>query len=407
MSGIGLRGVLRVPGVSRLLAAQTFTVFGDTALVLSLAVWTENRTGNSSAASMTIFAFLVGVVLAPSAGRFVSRHQPRWMMALSNLTAGGIVLLLLMAEHVPFWLVYPFAALYAFAGSIFAGVLVGYLREQVAEPLRVPVNAEFQSLQQVLRLVAPVAGVWLLETGGNGLVVFVVTGTLVVGAVLVLLCPDVDVPPEPALPGPRWGSYGLIWADRNLRRVSVLAVLGNGAQGFAQTLGFLVIQHSLHRSAGFIAVFVTIQSLAGIISTRIGAFRRITQPVRLVRIGLLLAGVGYAVLLLPGLYPVLGAFVIVGAGLPWVRIGYTSALQNYSTPATASRIALAGQSLLSLAQTAFIAVGALLGLFVDWWVLAVTMVVVFLTAAAIRGPATPPAPALPPTDPRPTEEVSR
>ncbi|MBG0566358.1 MFS transporter [Actinoplanes aureus] len=391
MNGKGLRTVLRVPGVPRLLAAQTFTVFGDTALVLTLAVWVENRTGNSSAASMTIFAFLVGVVLAPAAGRFVSRHQPRRMMALSNVTAAAIVLLLLLVDRGPIWLVYPLATLYAFAGSIFAGVLIGYLREQVAEPLRVPVNAEFQSLQQLLRLVSPVAGVWLLETGGTALIVLVVAGTLVAGAALVMLCPDVDVPPEPAHTG-RWGGYDLLWSDPALRRISLLTVAGNGAQGFAQTLGFLVIQNSLHRAASFIAVFVTIQSLAGILSTRIGAIRRITRPTLLVRIGLVLAGAGYTVLLLPGLYPALIAFVLVGAGLPWVRVGYTSALQQYSTPATANRIALAGQSLLSMAQTASIAVGALLGLFLDWRVLAASMVAVFLTAAAVREPALRPAP---------------
>ncbi|GIE30389.1 hypothetical protein Ait01nite_034340 [Actinoplanes italicus] len=377
--GTGLRTVLRVPGVPKLLTAQTFTVFGDTALILTLAVWVENRTGNSSAASMTIFAFAAGVVLAPSAGGLVARRAPRRMMALANLAATGVVLSLLAADHGPLWLVYPISALYAFTGSVSAGVLVGYLRELVPEPLRVPVNAEFQSLHQLLRLMSPVAGVWLLATGDITLVVLVVAASLVLGAALITLGPDVGVVPEPERRGR--GGYGVLWSDPELRRISLLAVAAGAAQGFAQTLGFLVIQHSLHRAAEFIAVFVTIQSVAGLLSTRIGAIRRIARPELLVTIGLLLAGAGYAVILLPGLSPPLAAFVLVGAGLPWIRIGYTSALQQRGTPATATGVALAGLSLLSLVQTTFIAVGALLGLFVGWRILAAAMVVVLLSAA--------------------------
>ncbi|MEU4623575.1 MFS transporter [Actinoplanes sp. NPDC023801] len=378
----GLRTVLRVPGVPRLLTAQTFTVFGDTALILTLAVWAGNRTGNSSAASMTIFAFAAGVVLAPAAGGFVARRAPRRMMASANLAAAGVVLSLAAADRGPFWLVYPASMLYAFAGSISAGVLVGYLRELVPTPLRIPVNAEFQSLHQLLRLMSPVAGVWLLGAGGMAIVVLVVAGSLVLGAALIMLGPDVGVPvePEPARRG-RTG-YRLLRSDPGLRGISLLVIAASAAQGFAQTLGFLVIEDSLHRTAGFIAVFVTIQSVAGVVGTRIGAIRRITRPVLLVRIGLLLTGCGYAVLLLPGLYPALTAFVLVGAGLPWIRIGYTSALQQHSTPGTAAGVALAGQSLQSLVQTTFIAAGALLGSYADWRVLATAMVIVLLAAAA-------------------------
>jgi MFS family permease len=374
----GLRTVLRVPGVPRLLTAQTFTVFGDTALILTLAVWVENRTGNSSAASMTIFAFAAGVVLAPSAGRLVTRHQPRRMMASANLAALGVVLALLPAAHGPLWLVYPLSTLYAFTGSISAGVLVGYLRAVVPEPLRVPVNAEFQSLHQLLRLTSPVAGVWLLGTGGITLVVLVVAGSLGLGAALVTLGPAVGVPPRS---GPRRrgrGGYGLLWSDTGLRGISLLVIAASAAQGFAQTLGFLVIEESLHRSADFIAVFVTIQSVAGLLSTRIGVIRRITRPEVLVRLGLLLVGAGYAVLLLPGFWPPLAAFVLVGAGLPWIRIGFTSALQRHDT---VSGVALAGLSLQSLVQTTFISVGAMLGLLLDWRILATAMVVVLLSAA--------------------------
>jgi hypothetical protein len=372
----GLRTVLRVPGVPRLLTAQMFTVFGDTALILTLAVWVENRTGNSSAASMTVFAFAAGVVVAPSAGRLVARREPRRMMASANLAATGVVLALLLAARGPFWLVYPLSMLYAFTGSISAGVLVGHLRAVVPEPLRVPVNAEFQSLHQLLRLMSPVAGVWLLGTGGITLVVLVVAGSLVLGAVLILLGPGAGVPPEPSRRGR--GGYGLLRSDPDLRRISLLVIAASAAQGFAQTLGFLVIQDSLHRTADFIAVFVTIQSVAGLLSTRIGVIRRIARPELLVRIGLLLAGAGYAVLLLPGLWPPLAAFVLVGAGLPWIRIGFTSALQRHDAT---SGVALAGLSLQSLVQTTFIAAGALLGLLADWRILATAMVAVLLCAA--------------------------
>jgi hypothetical protein len=384
VNSTGLRTVLRVPGVPRLLTAQTFTVFGDTALILTLAVWVENRTGNSSAASMTIFAFAAGMVLAPSAGRLLARHEPRRVMASANLAAGGVVLALLLAAHGPIWLVYPLSTLYAFAGSISAGVLVGHLRAVVPEPLRVPVNAEFQSLHQLLRLMSPVAGVWLLGTGGITLVAGLVAGSLVLGSALITLGPGAGQPPESAPRRRERGGYGLLWSDTALRRISLLVIAASAAQGFAQTLGFLVIQDSLHRSADFIAVFVTIQSVAGLLSSRIGVIRRITRPKLLVRIGLLLVGAGYAVLLLPGFWPPLCAFVLVGAGLPWIRIGFTSALQRHDT---ATGVALAGLSLQSLVQTTFIAVGALLGLLVDWRILATAMVVVLLSAAGsgVRG----------------------
>ena len=379
----GLRSVWGVPGVPRLLAAQMCTVFGDTALILTLAVWTAARTGSASAAAMTVFAATAGTTVAPAAGRLVARTGPRRATAWANLGAAAVVVLLLPAGRGPFWLVYPLAGLYAAAGSVGAGALTGLLAGQVPAPLRVPVNAEFQSVHQLLRVVSPVAGVGLWEAGGPALTVPVVAGALVLGAALVWR--DAAGRTRSGSPGRGAGGYRQLWSDRRLRRVGVPVVAGLCAQGVAQTPGFLVIRDSLHRPAGFIAVFVTIQSLAGVLATRVGVLRRTRAPDRLVRTGLLLAGAGYAVLLLPGLPPALAAFVLVGAGLPWIRVGWTSALQQDRGAAAASRVALAGQSLLGAAQTASIAAGALLGVVAGWRVLATTMVVVLLGAAVVPG----------------------
>ncbi|MFD8889454.1 MFS transporter [Streptomyces sp. NPDC059566] len=382
----GLLGLLRVRKVRLPLVAQTVSVFGDMALFITLAIWAKELTGSSSAAGVVILALSTGSLTGPVTARWIDAHPPRRWLIAANLAGAAVTPALLLVHSAGgVWIIHAVAFLYGLIGTVVSAALTAYLKETVPPELAVPVNVEIRALTELMRIAAPAAGAGLYALTGMQAVVLMDIVSFTAAAILFSRCATAEPKGTASAPPQGFGEEArALITDRRLRTVVLLVLGAHLVQGFAQTLGFLIAD-ALGRDASLVGVFVTVQASAAFVITRFQRIRAL-GPLALARTGVLVAAVGYAILLVPSLPTAMAAFVGVGAGLPLILIAFASALQLYGPGESTGRRALAGYSALGLVQVISIGVGAALALFASWQVLVLIMAIALfgLGAAPVR-----------------------
>jgi MFS family permease len=91
-------GALRDPRFRRLLAGQSLSSFGDTALYLTLGIWAKSLTNSNAAAGGVFLALGIPALFAPLAGHLADRVQRRRLLIITN-AATGLMVLSLLAVH--------------------------------------------------------------------------------------------------------------------------------------------------------------------------------------------------------------------------------------------------------------------------------------------------------------------
>ena len=91
--------VLRRPDFRLLFAAVFATMFGESALLLVLAIWVKDLTGSNSLAGITLFAIVAPALVAPILGWVVDRFRRRPFLITVILATVAILLPLLLGAR--------------------------------------------------------------------------------------------------------------------------------------------------------------------------------------------------------------------------------------------------------------------------------------------------------------------
>ena len=163
-------GALRDPRFRRLLACESLSSFGDTALYLTLGIWAKSLT-NSNAAAGGVFLALGIPALAPLAGHLADRVQRRRLLIITN-AATGLMVLSLLAVHsqAQLWIIYVVAFCYGASSSILSSAGAGLRKDMLAGDDLAAANASLQTVSQGLRIVAPLVGAGLYVAVGGAAV---------------------------------------------------------------------------------------------------------------------------------------------------------------------------------------------------------------------------------------------
>jgi MFS family permease len=412
-----MKGVLANRDLRIFLLADALSLVGSGALWLALGIWAKSLTGSSAAAGMVIFAVLAPpVLLAPVAGMLVDRVRRRPLLVTVNLaTAAAVLLLLLVGDSGPLWLLYAVAAGYGASFAVLRSAQSALLRTIVTDDAELgAANGALQTLSALSRLISPVAGAGLYAAVGPHSVVLLDAATFLVAAAGLGVLRVVEPAPAPA--GGSWRTEvgaGIV----HLRRTVVLRQIVGAVSfamlvvGFIEVLMFAVADAGLHRSPAFVGVLdlafgagsVAGGLLTGRLLRRIGAGRSVTT-------GLALVAAGSLLLVTPRVPVALVAMAVLGLGVPPVVAGMSTTLQRLTPLHLQGRTFSAVDVLVSTPQSLSIALGAALIASVDHQVLLVAMTVGLLLAALYLGtrreqrlvPAAVPAPGAdtePPTEP--------
>jgi MFS family permease len=381
-----MRRLLSYREARLLVAGQSVSAFGDWAMWIVLAVWMKTLTGSSARAGLVFLVLGLGNFAGPLGGLLADRVRRRPLMIATDCALGGSVLVLLFVRGPgDAWLIYLVALLYGVGGSVFFPARSALLRVMLPEELLADANGVLSSLQQGLRIVAPLAGAALYAAFGGGTVAILDAATFAGSALLLSRMRVVETkpaPPEHHFLRELTAGIEHVWRTLPLRQIVLGATIALLVIGFAETLIFSVIAH-LGKHPSFFGVMASLQgvgSIAGGITA--GALIRRAGDVRTVGIGLGLFGVGDLLLIINSLPVVLFGFVVAGLGIVWAIVAFSTALQTRTPLAIQGRVSSAADISLSIAQTTSIATGAALSTLVDYRILLVVMAAVVVASAA-------------------------
>ena len=380
-----MRRLLAYRDARLLLAGQSLSAFGDWAMWIVLAVWMKTLTGSSARAGLVFFVLGLGNLAGPLGGLLADRVRRRPLMIVCDCVLGTSVLALLFLHNASdAWLIYLVAFLYGTVGSVFYPARSALLRVMLPEELLAEANGLLSSVQQGLRIVAPLAGAGIYAAFGGGVVAILDAATFAGSA---LFLSRMRVPEEKPEPSEhhflREVTAGIehVWRTLPLRQTVIGATIALLVAGFAETLIFIVIAH-LGRHPSFFGVMSALQGVGSIAGgvTAAAVIRRVGD-VRGVGIGLGLFGLGDLLLVVSSLPVVLVGFFIAGVGIIWAIVAFTTALQLRTPLAIQGRVSSAADLSLSIAQTTSIATGAALSTVVDYRILLVAMAAVVAASA--------------------------
>jgi MFS family permease len=380
-----MRRLLAYRDARLLVAGQSLSAFGDWAMWIVLAVWMKTLTGSSARAGLVFFALGLGNLAGPLGGLLADRVRRRPLMIACDCVLGASVLVLLFVNDASTaWLLYLVALLYGVVGSVFYPARSALLRLMLPEQLLAEANGLLSSVQQGLRIVAPLAGAGLYAAFGGGIVAILDAATFAGSALLLSrmhVREEKPEPPEHHFLREVTAGIEHVWRTLPLRQMTIGTTIAFLVVGFTETLIFIVIGHLGHKPS-FFGVLATLQGIGSIAGglTAAWVLSRIGE-VRTVGLGLGLFGACGLLLAAPSLPIVLVGFFVAGVGIVWAIVAFNTALQTRTPLVIQGRVSAAVDLSLSLAQTASIATGAVLSTFVDYRVLLVVLAAVVVGSA--------------------------
>ena len=376
-----MRELLRRREARLLLAGQTLSFFGDSAMFLVLGIWAKDLTGSNAAAGLVFFVLALPQLGEPLAGWVVDRLPRRPVLMAAHAFLGAAVLLLLLVhDRGDLWLIYLVAFLYGAGGAFSVPARAGLLKAMLPDELLGEANAVLQSTREGFRLVAPLLGAGLYAAVGGGAVAILDSATFVGSVATLALITIVETKPEPAehrfLRELAAGAQH-IWTNVPLRQIVGAVAIALVVIGFAETAIFAVVDQGLHRPAAFLGVLEVAQGVGaiagGIVAAR--AMRRFGENV-VAGAGMVLFAIGDGLLITGDLVPVFVGFGIAGVGVAWVVIAFGTALQRRTPLHLQGRVYGTAGMAFGVPQTFSIALGAALITVFDWRLLLAIMGVV-------------------------------
>ena len=378
--------VLRRPDFRLLFAGVFATMFGESALLLVLAIWVKDLTGSNSLAGITLFAIVAPALVAPLLGWVVDRFRRRPFLIVVILATVAVLLpLLLVQDRRQLWLIYSVAMLYGATMILTSAALQGLIKELLPEELLAEANGALQTVRQGLRLVAPLGGAALFTFIGIKAVVGIDVVCLLIGAATLFALKVREV--APATPETHWlreVGAGLkhLFGPPALRRTTVGFVIAVAVIGLTETLVFAYVDQGLHKGPAFVSVLVCVQGVGGLTGGLLAARTvRAIGEVGAAALGVLLFAIGFGLFAFPHLWLAFACAIISGAGIPIAIVALNTLMQRVTPNAVLGRVAAAAEAVIGTPQTLSILLGAVLVTLVDFRLLFAGMGVVMAVSA--------------------------
>lgn len=344
---------------------QTLSNVGSSSLWLAAAIWVSSITGSAGAAGMGMFFFGVSAVANPLLGLLIDRTRRLPLVILANLALVVVVVpLLVVPDEAAVWTVYAVMLVYGALNRVITSAQNALVPVIVPDKLLEDANGILRSLQESIRIIAPLMAAGLFVWKGIGAVVIVdaVSSLLAVGLLLMV---KVDEPARGKTEnGTRLRSEVLAGARYLVRQPILRPVVGGAVIaglviGFGESGMFAVATDGLGKTSAFVGVLGTVQGVGSIaIGLFAGWIGRRMGPVWLTAAGL--AGMAVAMLLtaVPSLPLVLIGIVVFGLTLPLAGVGSVTCMQRYAPADLHGRVYSTADMGFTVASTTSIALGA-------------------------------------------------
>ena len=183
-------------------SSQAASLFGSAVVQFALAWYLAKETGSATVLSTAlIVAVIPSIVLGPFVGPFIDRWSRKKIMIFADLFIALLTLVLVIlfyTKTVQVWHIYVVMAGRSIGDTFQGPALWASIPMIVPEKQLVRANGLFQMLQSAIKIVAPIAGAFLMETlpMQEVLSVDIITAIIAVSCLLPLAIPQ---PPRTTL----------------------------------------------------------------------------------------------------------------------------------------------------------------------------------------------------------------
>lgn len=365
----------------RLLAGQSLSTFGDTALYLTLGIWVKALTGSNAAAGGVFLALGIPALFAPAAGHLADRVRRRPLLVWANtLTAALVLSLLAVHSATQVWIIYLAAFGYGMAFTVLSSASAGLQKDLLPADDLAAANAALESIGSGVRVAAPVAGAAVFVAFGGGAVALLDVATFAAAIAALVSIKVIESPPEPAPPRPFrrevMAGIGHLRAVPLLAQVTIVTACAFAIIGLEETIIFAVIGQGLHRPPSFLGVAGSVQGAGSIAAGIImSALLRRLGSARMIGLALAAFALGSLAWLTGSVALVLAGAAADGAGLVWLVAVTATAIQRYTPPRLQGRANAAWTMAVVTPQTVSIAAGAALISHVSYRILLLAVIV--------------------------------
>lgn len=177
-------------------SSQAASLFGSAIVQFALAWYLARETGSATVLSTAlIVAIIPQIILGPFVGPLIDRWSRKYIMIYADLFIALLTLVLVIlfyTHNIQIWQIYLVMAGRSIGDAFQSPALSATIPMIVAEKHLVRANGLFQMLQNAIKIVAPIAGAFLIEALDMSWVlsIDIITAVTAVGCLLPLTIPQ-------------------------------------------------------------------------------------------------------------------------------------------------------------------------------------------------------------------------
>ncbi|MEV4658887.1 MFS transporter [Micromonospora sp. NPDC049301] len=392
----GTARVLTDRDAGRYLGGVLVSGFGTAAMLLVAGIWVKELSGSSSLAALVTLGVWAPTLVGPLLGLLADRFRRRpLLIVLHAVMAALLPVLLLVDSATRVWLIFAVMTAYGITFVLTDAAEAALVPAVVPGPLLGDFNGLRTTINEGMKLLAPLAGAGLFAAYGAHPVVLLDAATFVLAGVVFWSLRVREQPPGPAK---RWSrqladGWGHLRRHRTLRHVVGCAALTMVLMGLNGAVAYAVVDAGLGRPPEFNGVLATVQGVgsllgglaAGSLLRRFGDRRVVAGAVAVFAVGLALRATTSVGLVVAG-------GLAVGLGVPLVLVTVWTAVQRETPGELVGRVASTVNTLTFGPSTVALLAGASLLEVVDHRLILLTAAVAAVPLAlwSLRAPPAPP-----------------
>jgi MFS family permease len=326
----------------RYLAGVLVSGFGTAAMLLAAGIWVKDLTGSSSLAGLVTLGIWGPTLVAPLIGVLADRFRRRPLLIALHLAMAALLPVLLLVDSAArVWLIFAVMIAYGVSFVLIDSAEAALVPAVVPGELLGDFNGLRTTVNEGMKLVAPLAGAGLFAAYGGGAVVLLDAVTFALAALLLTLIRVREQPPPPPEPWSRQLAEGLGHLRRHAALRHLVACTGATLllTGINGAVAYAVVDDGLHRPPEFNGVLATVQGVGALVGgLAAGTLLRRLGDRRLTAVAVAALAAGLALRAVPALVPVALGTLVVGFGVPLVLITVWTAVQRETPNALVGRV---------------------------------------------------------------------
>ncbi|WP_369380005.1 MFS transporter [Streptomyces sp. cg36] len=341
--------------------------FGSSAMWLTAGIWAKSLTGSSTTAALTVFALWAPTLVGPVLGAVADRVRRRPLLVGSNLAMAALLLPLLAVDGAGrVWILFAVLLVYGANGVVQDAAETALVAKAVDRELLADFNGLRMTVNEGMKLVAPLAGAGMYARWGGAAVAALDAVTFLLAAGVFALVPVREERPGGARRAGTAEGARTLWASPVLRPL----VLAGGATMLCAGLNgaalYAVVDERLGRPPAFAGVLYAVQGVGSVAAGLLAGPLLRRLPARtFAAAGTALFALSVGLRALPYDVTALAAGAGIGLGLPCVLVAALTSVQREVPDAVLGRTAATAGTLLFVPNALATGLGAALVGWVD------------------------------------------